>query len=93
MEKIKIIETKDIPKPSTLRGKTSIVPEILKQIPEGKTGIVIDGKPYKVATIRSYIEKQHKLGQLTQYIIQQRTTREGEAKIIRLYIIYKGENQ
>lgn len=91
MEKIKIIETKNIPKRAKFGGKTSIVPEILKQIPKGKTAELPNNQPYKIASIRSYIEKQHKNKKLLQYTVQQRTTIKDNLKTITLYITHEGK--
>jgi hypothetical protein len=87
-EKLKIIETKDIPK-TTKTGKTSKIPQLLEQIPKGKTAEVPNGQPHKIATVRSYIQKQHKGKKLLQFQLQQRTSTDDHKKLVTLYIIHK----
>jgi len=70
---IEIIETNAIPPAKYQRGKTSKIPDILNRIPKNKTAKIQDSETYKVATIRSFIDKQHKKGLLTNFTVQQRT--------------------
>ena len=92
---IRIIETKDIPT-GTNRGTTSKIPELLKTIPKGQTGVITKAdKTFKIATIRSYIEKNHKKGQLKEYTLVQRTTTDTSTtpptKTATLYITHEGK--
>lgn len=99
MQTFKSIPIKDIPPKKKLGAKESKIPEILKQCIKGQALVITNtftetpehkwqtkDQP-RIATIRSYLDKNHKKGQLNNIQAEQRTEFKEDKKITTLYII------